>query len=192
MTIEERQKQINNLIMTMAHDNPNIKPSQVSRAKSLYLTDTRSLEDIEKELSQYSQEINQAVADKAYVEQTQAVIDNAFAQKQAEYSDTIIQSGPMQDIESSEPLTPIEPTPRVEQPQDVTSELDEMFEPTTSNEDSFEKGESIGEKSDNKVLVKTSVSTQKAGFSTLSSLVTLASLLSIMGIVISALIIYTR
>lgn len=81
--------------------------------------------------------------------------------------------------------------------EDPTDELDSMFETTSQSENDFTQVESMGEqqKTGNKVLVKTTESattSEQAGFSTISSLVTLASLLSIMGIVISAIIIYTR
>lgn len=166
-------------------------------------------------LEERQKEINQAAADKAYAEQNQAAIDGAFAQKQEDYStkispldrankinplDRATETGPetspgpetgptMQEIESSEPFQVMDPL------QDSDNELALMFEPTTPIEDNFEKDESIGGKSDNKVLVKAPtpvVPTQNSGFSTMDALLTLISILSIMGIVISALIIYTR
>lgn len=76
-----------------------------------------------------------------------------------------------------------------------------MFEASTYSETDFAQVEVMGDKEpkntrkSQKVLVKTNdapARTEKAGFSTVSALITLTSLLSIMGIIISALIIYSR
>lgn len=215
MNLEERQKQINNLIMTMAHDNPNIKPSQVARAKSLYLNDTRPLEEIAKDLDQYSEEVRASVAEKAHQEhaqKTQAAINTAFAEKQAqpavaehtEFKSNIDED--LSDLYAQQPQPEqtnklgdiVDAGTAIEDP---TDELDSMFEASTYSETDFAQVEVMGDKEpkntrkSQKVLVKTNdapARTEKAGFSTVSALITLTSLLSIMGIIISALIIYSR
>lgn len=213
MNLEERQKQINNLIMTMAHDNPNIKPSQVARAKSLYLNDTRPLEEIAKDLAQYSEEVRESVLEKDYqerAEKTQTAINIAFAERQAqtvmaeptEFKSNIDED--LSDLYVSQPDQTsklgdiVDAGTAIEDP---TDELDSMFEVSTHSETDFAKVEAMGDKESKttkksqKVLVKTNdtpARVEKAGFSTVSALITLTSLLSIMGIIISALIIYTR
>lgn len=180
MNLEERQSEINKLIMNMANENAYITKEQIARARNLYLNDSRSLETISQELSQYSDDVKLTMG-------TQASIDNAFAEEEAKKNYVI--------PEVAKEMTPKEyemySTPR----QEVKKELDSMFnqEPTPTNE--FSQVETIKPVTDAKVFVKApeqAAPLAKAGFSTLSSLLTIASLISIMGIVISALIIFTN
>ena len=52
--MEERHKQINELITKIALGNPNIRQEQITRARTMYSGDTRPLEEIERELLEYS------------------------------------------------------------------------------------------------------------------------------------------
>ncbi len=56
--MEQRYKEINNLITKMALGNPNITTTQIARARAIYTTDNRPLEEIERDLQAYSDEIN--------------------------------------------------------------------------------------------------------------------------------------
>lgn len=180
MNLEERQNEINDLIMNMAKGNEYITKEQIARARSLYLNDSRSLETIGQELSQYSDDVR-------LTRETQASIDNAFAAEEAK--ETYVIPDVAKEITPEEYATYSAPQPA------VNKELDSMFSQTPDSTNNISQVETIAPETEAKVFVKApepAAPVAKAGFSTLSSLLTIASLISIMGIVISALIIYTN
>lgn len=224
MNLEERQKQINDLITAMAKKNNFITLNHVTKARNLYLNSDLPLEQIEADLTSYSENIRKTA-------QTKATIDMAFAEKQELHDREVATSVSPNKQVSGSPLEPndvslnsgenvdkidddLSTIYSANQPasmnrrlgdiieagmtQDPTDELDSMFDSASQND--FAQVDSFDKKTAAKVYSKSidnssspNLSSGKShGFSTINSLLTIAALLSIMGIIISTLIIYTR
>ena len=55
--MEQKHKEISAIILRLANNNKYITSSQIARAKAMYSSDLRNIEEIQKELEEYSAEI---------------------------------------------------------------------------------------------------------------------------------------
>lgn len=229
MTLDERQARIDNLIARIANDNSYITREQIARAKSLYRNDYRPFDEIERELTEYSESIRQAgkerEAGKALAEQRREVTaepkyvkvpETNIEEKEVlktEMAPEVPVPDPVDEMESdlSELFDPAQPQPvdmegRLGQVvvadttsalPDPTDELDAMFETTASQETDFTTVDTLGEKKNPKVLTKEyknptdDKGNGEGGFSSSNALLTISIFFSIMGIIVSLLVLYT-
>lgn len=184
MNREEKHNKINHFIDSLASENPHLSASQIKKAKNLYRYDTRPLEEIEKELTEYSRSIKNSHEEKEQAEYDP--VNEMEADLQALYNndsneEPVVKGNRGQVIYADKP---------VQFPKDPIDELDSMLEEKSTEKD-FAQIDALGEKP--KVFqLKFPTFDGEEGYSNLSLLLTIAALLSIMGIVISAFIIYFK
>ena len=198
--MEEKYKQVTEIIMSLAKGNPYITTSQIARAKSMYNGDTRPLEVIQKELEAYSEQI-MAQAKKAHVikpemskevpQETKALIEQSYTSSNIEPK--------IEETKIYEPLQNILPI------NEKNAELESMFNGEfDNNPNSLEKEESynasnVASISQAKVLTKSTsqpynnISTaNESGHGSAMGLLSLVIIFSILTIVISCITILLR
>ena len=185
MSQEEKHNKINHIIDSLASSNPHLTESQIKKAKNLYRYDTRPIEEIEKELTDYSQSVKEYHDDAGIVAEYDPV--NTMESDLQNLYSTDANGEPVVEGNRGQVTYPEQPT----HPEpDPTDELDSMFENNTTEKD-FAQIDTLGEKP--KVFqLKFPSFDGEHGYSNMEVLLTIASLLSIMGIVISAFIIYFK
>lgn len=185
MSREEKHKKINHIIDSLARSNPHLTESQIKKAKSLYRYDTRPIEEIEKELTDYSKSIKEYHDDAGIVAEYDPV--NVMESDLQNLYSTDANGEPVVEGNRGQVTYPEQPTiPQT----DPTDELDAMLEKSTTEKD-FARIDTLGEKPKIFQLRFPSFDGEE-GYSNLEVFLTIASLLSIMGILISAFIIYFK
>ncbi len=182
MSHEDKYTKINNFIDSLANNNPNMTEQQIKRAKNIYRYDNRSLEEIEQELTAYSESLA-PTQDRSQPEYDP--VNEMESDLQMLYIDTNVE--PVLEGKRGHVTYPERNYP----PQvDPTDELDAMLEDNTTEKD-FSRIDTLGEKP--KVFqLKFPSFDGEDGYSNMEVLLTIATILSIMGIVISTFIIYFK
>lgn len=190
--MDDKFKQINDLITQIASGNPNINTDQIRRARVMYTGDTRPIEEIEAELLAYLKEIEPPKREEL------SVIEETPQDKNPEIIDYTMPDGQeaFVEIHTDSSETPIyihgmyhemeNPEKEIIEPETVSEELDSMFE----NEEKFSLNEAFTELKAPQ-FVKTPVTPPttedngNGGYGNVISILISTIMLSIMAIIIS-------
>lgn len=198
---EFRQNAINGIITRIAMNNNNISDEQIARARSMYRYDTRSLDQIEKELEAYAEQITlhaeQSHVDKGLSEMSRHSSQQVERFVMVSEEPEVLDEQPNITEQNNHQQTYI-PGLSLDQ-SDPTDELDAMFDSRRNVTSDFDKVDSLGmEKAQNKVLVKTPQKPQtvnnannnnESGYGTVVSFLTIATMLSMVGVAVSFILI---
>ena len=170
--MEERRKKINEIIAKIATQNPNITEKQLIRAKTMYSDDLRPLEEIEQELLAYS----------LYVSSNSKRIDPTKKSVVLHKDENEVEE---LSLEKTMPLPTVISTVEAQTPKEEMAIMFEEYDNKMKN-----KIASPNEKAHQRQLVKTQAN--EKGYGNVSGLLTIATILAIMTIVISIFTIITN
>ena len=206
---ELRQQAIEGIIKQIAMRNSSISNEQIARAKSMYKYDTRPLSEIESELNSYAEQIT--LREKSFprdITEEKRLIHSP----QQESRFIMVNEDETEILEEQRPI----PEVMLEQPKfqevtvqqhsyipglsleqsDPTDELDAMFDNRQNITSDFDRVDSLG--TNNKVLQKLppkpqhNINNNESGYGTAVSFITIAGILSTIGIIMSFLAIVIK
>ena len=201
---ELRQQAIEGIIKQIAMRNSSISYEQIASAKSMYKYDTRPLSEIESELNSYAEQIT--LREKSFprdITEEKRLIHSP----QQESRFIMVNEDETEILEEQRPI----PEVMLEQPKfqevtvqqhsyipglsleqsDPTDELDAMFDNRQNITSDFDRVDSLG--TNNKVLQKLppkpqhNINNNESGYGTAVSFITIAGILSTIGIIMSFL-----